>query len=174
VDLVEGYRIAGARRIWWNLAELPQGQQTFNGVRFEIGSGVVQLASQEHLRLFEGHFPTNVSGIKVGRKSPVLHFLYCSIASRRQLLAKYVIRFANGQTWEIPVGAQDVDAFTGDSDPHNAKRALLARLVPIAHGSERVLQSAWENPLPDEEIKAIDYVSEMSWDATALLAITLE
>jgi hypothetical protein len=166
--------MSGAGRTWWNLAALSQGQQTFNGVRFEIDSGVIQLASRLHLKYFDGYFPTNVSGMKVGRKGQVLHFLYCSTAGRRQLVARYVIRFANGQTWEIPVGAQDVDAFTSDSDPHNAKRALLARLIPIPHGSERVLQSAWENPLPDLEIKTIDYVSEMSWDATALLAITLE
>jgi hypothetical protein len=101
--------------------------------------------------------------------------LYGSINSNRdQFVAKYIIRFSNGQTWELPVSGQDINAFTNDSEPHKAKRALLARVIPNEHVSVRLLQTAWENPLPDLEIQSIDYISEMSWGAAYLIAITLE
>lgn len=161
----------------FNLAALPQGRQKFAEIEFEVGPGIVQLASQATER-FARRFPTNVTGIKVGRKCRVLHFLYGSERTDRdQFVARYVIHFSNGRTWEIPVSGQDVNAFRSDDvEPHKAKRALLVHVVPQKRGAvaARLLQTSWENPLPNLEIESIDYISAMNWGSAYLVAITVE
>src|SRR5262249_44731756 len=56
-----------------NLASLPTGKQTFAGVKFQVGDGVVQLGSS----LVTGK-PAKVEGIKVGRHLAKLHFLHAT------------------------------------------------------------------------------------------------
>jgi hypothetical protein len=157
------------------LAALPQGRQKFGETEFEVGGGVVQLASQA-TEIYARHYPTNVSGIKVGRKCQVLHFLYGSrTTDRDQFVAKYVIHFANRQLWEIPVSGQDVNhSRATESEPLKAKRSILARVVANPTATARLLQTSWENPFPDLEIDTIDYVSGMHWGAAFLIAITVE
>ncbi len=175
VSLTEDLAPGGAKQTDFTLAALPSGRQTFNGIEFEIGSGIIQLAGGV-LDTFSRRFPNEVPGIKVGRKAQVLQFLYGSRETdRNHFVARYLIRFRNGQTWEIQVNGQDLGARrTLDSEPHKAKRALLARVVPSGHGTIRILQTAWENPFPDVEIESIDYISQRTWGAAYLLAITLE
>src|SRR5947209_19107504 len=50
-----------------DLASLPKGRQTFAGVKFTVGVGVVQLGAGK---------PNKVEGIKVGVKAEKLHFLH--------------------------------------------------------------------------------------------------
>lgn len=159
----------------WSLAALPRGRQTFNGIEFEIGAGVVQLANGV-TESFAGQFPTNVSGIRIGRKARRLHFLYATHASDRdQLVARHVIRFRNAQAWEIPITGQFVDAArNSDSEPHRTRRALLAAVVPNQSRTVRLLQTSWENPLPNLEIEVIDLMSVRTWAAIRLVAITVE
>jgi hypothetical protein len=161
----------------FNLSALPLGQQKVRGTEFEIGPGVIQLSSAA-LLTYGQHFPTNLSGIKVGRKCEVLHFLHGGHGvARDEYVASYVIHFTNGTSWEIPVLGQDLTTFRrkNDKGPASASRSVVAWTVPTPSGtSVRLYQTSWENPLPQVEIESIDIVSAMSWSAAYLVAITVE
>src|SRR5262245_40820914 len=69
-----------------DLAALPTGRQTFAGVKFTVGKGVVQLGAGK---------PDKVEGIKVGVKADKLHFLHaCGHRGETALntpIARYVV-----------------------------------------------------------------------------------
>src|SRR5262249_34268113 len=69
-----------------NLASLPAGTQTFAGVKFHVGDGLVQMGSDS----VKGK-PEKVEGIKVGRMLERLHFLHATgySAPDGTVIAKY-------------------------------------------------------------------------------------
>ena len=82
---------------------LTQGRQKFGGTEFEIGPGVVQFACA-YFPLMDTKFAKQFLGLKVGRKCRTLHFLHARRwGGDKEILADYLIHFANGLTWEIPV-----------------------------------------------------------------------
>src|SRR5437899_2056278 len=52
-----------------NLADLSPGKQTLDGIKFNIGEGLVQLTNDA----LKDKFPEKVEGIKVGAKFAKLH-----------------------------------------------------------------------------------------------------
>jgi WD40 repeat protein/tRNA A-37 threonylcarbamoyl transferase component Bud32 len=158
-----------------SLPSLPQGRQKVGQTEFEIRPGVVQFAGQ-YLKVMGKDFPSQFLGLKVGRRCRVLHFLHARRwGAQQELLVRYVINFANGQTWEIPLTLQDLDnvSFTGDQ-PVTAKGSIVAWSGTNSLGQVRLYQTSWENPLPQVEVDSIDLVSGMPFYPSFLVAITVE
>ncbi len=83
-----------------NLAELPTGKQTFGGVKFNVGEGLVQLGSSN-----VAGKPEKVEGIKVGRTLKKLHFLHACghNAPDDTVIAKYVVHYDDNTTEDVEV-----------------------------------------------------------------------
>ncbi len=160
-----------------SLPTLPQGRQKFGETEFEIGPGVVQFACQ-YFQLMGTEFPQKqFLGLKVGRKCRTLHFLHARRWGdlKAAFLASYLIHFANGLTWEIPVTNQNQGnvRYSGD-EPGGAKGSIVAWRGTNSLGQVRLFQTSWENPLPEVEVESINLVSGMSFYPAFLAAITVE
>jgi hypothetical protein len=159
-----------------SLPTLPRGRQKLGGTEFEIGPGVVQLASW-YFQFMGREFPKQFPGLKVGRKCRTLHFLHARRwdDGMKAFQASYLIHFANGLAWEIPVTTQNLGnvRYTGD-EPGGAKGSIVAWTGTNSLGRVRLFQTSWENPLPEVEVESIDLVSAMSFDSAFLVAITVE
>jgi hypothetical protein len=138
---------------------------------------VIQIAS----RATQAHgqdYPKEVHGIKMARKCQLLHFLHGSESSRDQFVGSYLIHFANGQKWEIPVLGEDLGDYPFQArepnPPNEAKRSVIAWTVKDKPGQVPLYQTSWQNPLPDLEVESIGLVSAMDWKALFLVAITVE
>ncbi len=157
-----------------SLPSLPQGRQKLGQIEFEIRAGVVQFGCP-YLQLMGTDLPTQFLGLKVGRPCRVLHFLHARRwGDLKELLASYVINFANGQTWEIPLTHQDLDDVSFTDESQTVKGSIVAWSGANSLGQVRLYQTSWENPLPQVEVESIDLVSGMSFYPTFLVAITVE
>lgn len=165
-----------------NLPSLPRGRQQLGQTEFEIAAGVVQFDCEYFHPIMDRQmkgrkFPQLVSDLKVGRKCRSLHFLH----ARRwgdpnpNVLASYLVHFANGLTWDIPVTNLNLDdvRYTGEASSDN-KGSIVAWTGTNRLDQVRLFETSWENPLPKVEIKSIDLVSAMSFYPTFLVAITAE
>jgi hypothetical protein len=158
-----------------SLPTLPQGRQNLGGTEFEIGPGVVQFACR-YFQLMGREFPKQFPGLKVGRKCRTLHFLHARRwGGDKEMLASYLIHFANGLTWEIPVSKQNQgDVRYSGEEPGGAKGSIVAWTGTNSFGRVRLFQTSWENPLPEIEVESMDLVSAMGFYPTFLVAITVE
>lgn len=151
-----------------DLAALPTGKQTFAGVPFTVGEGVVQLGV--------GH-PEKVEGIKVGGQAVKLHFLHAcghrNATVANTPIGKYVVRYADKTTAEIAIvyGQDVVDWWVqpGIADPARGKVAWEGhnKFSPV-----KLFLTTWENPHPNKQIVALDFV--MTSNAPFCVAITAE
>jgi WD40 repeat protein len=155
------------------LSSLPRGRQQFAGTEFEV-RGVVQVTSGA-LKQYADKFPAEVKDIRVKRKARLLHFLHAGAATD-PWLGSYVIHYADGRSWEIPVvgGADTRFYLYQEGDPMEVKRSVVAWTGRNEQSKARLYKTTWENPWPDLEIESIDLVSGMSWSPITLFAITLE
>jgi hypothetical protein len=151
-----------------DLAALPTGKQTFAGVKFAVGGGVVQLGAGK---------PDKVEGIKVGLKAERLQFLHAcghnNGAALNTPIGKYVVRYDDKTTADIEVvyGKDVVDWWVqpGVADPTRGKVAWEGqnKLSPV-----KLFLTTWTNPHPDKRIVALDYVATRN--APFCVAITAE
>jgi hypothetical protein len=113
---------------------------------------------------------------EVGRKCRTLHFLHAKrYGNLKELLASYLIHFANGQNWEIPVTSENLGNVRFDGvEPAGIKGSIVAWTGSNAVDHVRLFQTSWENPLPEIEVESIDLVSAMSFYPSFLVAITVE
>jgi hypothetical protein len=186
IDLTDYYN-AGLKEKWHayskqnNLSELPRGLQSFAGVPFDV-RGLIQLGSE---RPQSQRFPEAVKKIKAAVPGRRFHFLH-AVSERPQRfygeqVGSYIIRFANQQTWEIPIiyGRDLRDWWTEHGEPFAPTAAVVAwqgsNPVAAAQGkSIRLFMSTWDSPMPRAQVESIDFVSTMSGPAPFLVAITLE
>jgi WD40 repeat protein len=182
IDLTAYYN-AGLSEDWHggsggnDLSPLPAGVQTFGGIEFDV-RGIVQLAGQS----LEG-YPASVTGIKVGRSARRLHFLHANGWSEAAgtEIGTYVLHYANGEEKTVPIiYGQDVRdwwtaaaASAGGRTPTVAWSGANSASAPSG-AKVSVFHSAPDNPLPDEVIESIDFVSKLTQAAPFLIAITLE
>jgi hypothetical protein len=85
------------------LDTLPQGEQTLSGVKFQIGDGLIQLASA-----VRPEWPTTVEGIPVEGKFVRLYLLHAtqrgdSEAKDGTLIGRYVVHYEDGKRETIPI-----------------------------------------------------------------------
>jgi hypothetical protein len=164
-----------------NFASLPKGVQAFADAAYDV-RGLIQLAGKQAIAETGIDFPRAVKGINVNYKARKLHFLQGAawIAEDDTKIGEYILHYANGQTKSIPIVYQrnvkgwwikqtdpvptDADiAWTGENEASH-KLGYNVRIYSYTVNS----------PLPDEEIKTIDFVSTMTESAPFLIAITVE
>jgi hypothetical protein len=163
-----------------DLAQLPSGLQKFAGVQFDV-RGLIQLSGSA-LENLGGHFPKQVVGIPVNRKATNIHFLHGTAwdALYGTVIGRYRVNYANGESHDAKIifGRNVRDWWFPSTQPQLTMGAAVAwqgsnpasRQLGMA---VRIYKFTW-NPLPDVEIKSIDFESTMEKPAPFLLAITLE
>ncbi len=151
-----------------DLAALPTGKQTFAGIKFTVGGGVVQLGAGK---------PNKVEGIKVGVKAEKLAFLHaCGYQGDTPLntpIGKYVVRYDDKTKAEVEVayGRDVVDWWVqpGVADP---TRGQVAWEGENKLSRVKLFLMRWANPDPEKQIVALDYVA--TGNAPFCVAITAE
>jgi len=173
----------------FTLADLPAGRNTYAGVPFVVHEfptspvpTVIMLGGDG----VPGNLPDAVRGIPVDRRADALFFLHTARADRpladwekrekkRAELCRYVIRYADGESTEVPIYiGEDVDSYK-QNDPRAVPGAQIGWTRAYA-GTEfqAVLYvKQWDNPRPGVTIRSVDlvYGSERR-GIPALIALT--
>jgi hypothetical protein len=157
-----------------NLAELPKGTQKFGGVKFHIGSGLIQLGSPK-----VQDKPAKVEGIAVGKTFTKLHILHATgyTASDGTLIGKYVIHFEDKTTSVIRiVYGKDVRDWWNIDPNKGVTRGKVAWVGKNKNtASIQLFLSTWRNPHPKKRVVSIDYLSTQTSDAAPFcVAMTVE
>jgi hypothetical protein len=145
-----------------NLASLPTGKQTFGGVTFTLGDGVVQLGSAR----VRG--PAKVE-VKVGRRLKRLHLLHscgCGAADPvGTVIGRYVVRYDDKTEEEVEIayGKDVVDwwVLPGQKDASRSKVGWEG-VNEAAKGLKAKIKlslTTWKNPHPGKKVVRIDYVA---------------
>jgi eukaryotic-like serine/threonine-protein kinase len=165
-----------------DLAALPTGLQTLDGIQFDI-RGVVQLTST-HSDL-ELRYSKEVHGIRIDQPCHVLHFLHAAGWHPKANLGdigEYVLHFSDGIERSVPlVYGENIGNFwesMNTSAPMKEGTTVAWRgRSPMSDraGTDMVLSHfRWENPRPDVAITTITFRSRMTPCAPFLIAITAE
>jgi hypothetical protein len=172
-----------------NLANLPKGEQTLEGVKFKIADCLVQLASQRLKLIQLGSQrlkelkPDRVDGIKVGKAFGKLHLLHATLWGRNKdvaddtEIAKYEVHYEGGDTETIPVVyGKDVRDWWVGSDEVDATRGKVAWKGENGAAIQiRLYLGTWENPHPTKRVVSVDYVKVGNTHAAPFcVAMTLE
>jgi hypothetical protein len=160
-----------------NLADLPKGKQTFAGISFVVGEGLVQLGSKQVTS-----FPEKVEDIKVDAKFSRLHLLHATgyKADEDAVVGKYLLHYEDKgeETIEIVYGkdVRDWWCAEGDKDVSRGKVAWKGtnEAAKSNKSTIRLYLTTWKNPKPDKKVSTIDYSSTMTDAAPFLVAMTLE
>lgn len=120
--------------------------------------------------------PASVA-INVGLKGRRFHFLHgaCGSAPADTPAASYIIRYADGQTRDIPIiyGRNVRDMCSPDRSPLTDGEIIT--LDPNGSGDAvQLTRCTANNPLPDTEVASVEFVSGTSGAAPFVVAITLE
>jgi hypothetical protein len=154
-------RIAGN-----TLESLPTGQQTFAGVKFNVESDVLQLASPR----LQVPKADKMEGIVVNRTAHKIHFLHGTVFGNSNpaiyddtTLAEFTIRYADGSAAKVPVVyGEDVRDWLSPEECRVVRRGKIA-WVGDNNESRRLERhlylylATWENSKPEKRIAAIDY-----------------
>jgi len=161
-----------------HLAELPKGEQTFGGVKFQIGDSFLHLGSRAAL-----HKPQEVKGIPVNRDFLSLYILHgTQVASvpDHTLIGKYQVNYNDGTQETIPIvcGEDLRDWWNKDqSRPVSRGTVVWEGSNPKVRSSNvtlRLYLTKWTNPRPEMEVTSIDYVSANTVAAPFCVAMTAE
>jgi hypothetical protein len=188
IDLSEHYNAAltetwlptGGVATGHDLSALPRGIQKFGGVEFDI-RGIVQLSGGA-VENAGGKFPRGINTIHVGQACRRIHFLHGAAwsALAGTPVGSYVVHYASGESREVRIiFGQNVREWLAAPAPQLTTGAAVAwegaNAASRALGlSVRLYQMTWKNPLPDAEVRAIDFKSMMENPAPFLIAVTVE
>lgn len=160
------------------LAELPRGENTLAGVKFQVGPKVVQLASSS-----ARDRPEKVEGIAVDRKIVRLYVLHSSQTSwvpGGTRVGEYRLHYEDGSSAVFPIvyGEDLRDWWCGD-DHYPATRAKVVWTgnnvrSAQARNTLRLCLRVWENPHPEKKVTSLEYVSAVTRCAPFCVAITAE
>ncbi|MDZ7724401.1 MAG: hypothetical protein U5R06_16750 [candidate division KSB1 bacterium] len=164
-----------------DLRDLPQGVQMLGNTSFDI-RGLVQLASSKSIDVTGVVFPEFVNNIKVDRKGRKLHFLQACFWSTEtgKKIGEYIINYKNGEQRTAPIvyGKNLMDWWIKPGEGELPEAEEVWRGCNPATRSmgmlTHLLKYSWVNPLPDQEICKIDFVSDLVKAGPFLVAITLE
>jgi len=161
------------------LASLPTGEQTFHGITFQVGEGVIQLGST----LLQDK-PAKVNGIPVGKKFSKLHILHATgfyLSEQDTPIGAYTVQYDDGTSATIPIvyGMDVLDWWKYPANPEPTRgKVAWAGENEGAKGfgaTIRLYLTTWENPHPAKTVTNIDYASTMDTDcAPFCVAITVE
>ena len=161
--------------------DLAAGTRVLAGVKFQIGSRMVQLQGQQIVQM-----PPAVEAIPLHRRVLRLYILQATQygtldrdVHNGDLIAEYRVRYAAGDQATIPVviGENVRDWWSIDRTP--VYRGQLAwagnnKAAVKEKAYVRLYLSTWENPHPDKPVDCIDYVSMKTKAAPFCVAITAE
>jgi WD40 repeat protein len=171
-----------------DFSELSLGGQKLAGTDFDV-RGMIRVNQLD--RMTSGRlWPQSVSGIKVNQRCQRLQFLHGALklgtfgAFRVNLkeskLGAYIIHYIDGQQREIPLHyGQEIEDCLTESEIKPPTAAVIGwqGSSPTARRfnlSQRLDKLTWENPMPDIEIKSIDFISSPALVQPFLIAITAE
>jgi hypothetical protein len=155
-----------------DLAELPRGEQTFEGVPFQIGERLIQLGGTNLPRT-----TTKVEGIPVNKSVARLHILHATgwgdgppaTVWEGTLIGRYVLHFEDGRIDDVPIvyGRDVRDWWVADGAQGVTRGALELRvawkgsnaMAKQFNATIRLFLTTWINPEPDEKVLSIDYSS---------------
>jgi serine/threonine protein kinase/WD40 repeat protein/thiol-disulfide isomerase/thioredoxin len=162
------------------LGELPQGEQTFGGVKFRIGQGSIHLGSTDPQLLDK---PRQVEGIQVKVNLTSLYILHstrCGFVPDRTLIGKYQVKYHDGTQETIPIvyGEDLRDSWNIDQSKPVSRGTVVWEGSNAAVRSKnltlRLYLTKWTNPRPEKEVATIDYVSTNTIAAPFCVAMTAE
>jgi hypothetical protein len=145
-----------------NLAALPTGEQTFAGVKFKIGEGLIQLSGNETTDK-----PEKAEGIKVNTTFSKLYVLHGThwAAKDDTIIASFTVNYDDKSQETIPiVYGKDVLDWWYDDDSTEPTRAKVAwkgdndDAKNQAH-KIRLYLTTWKNPEPARKVVSIDFAS---------------
>jgi hypothetical protein len=165
-----------------DLEELPRGDQTFAGVGFRVGEGLVHLAGKALPDL-----PERVEGIEVDRPFTRLYILHgCqwgSDVADGTVLGHYEVRYEDRSAETIPiVQGEDVRDWHNSRDKRDVTRGRIAwigvnenvRVGGIRY-TLRLYLGVWVNPHPTKKVASIACSStNTSLAAPFCVAMTVE
>ena len=157
-----------------HLGELPVGLRTLAGTRFDI-RGLIQVQQESD------KFPPAVEGIAVGQRCARLHFLHAAINAalieEGTQIGRYVAHYAGGQRREfsITLGVDVADWYTRQTNRpfviawtgENPKSRRAGQKIHL-------FKTSWPNPLPEEEIRTVDFEAIRPGPCPFLVALTVE
>ena len=171
-----------------NLAALPRGEHTFEGIPFKIGDRLLQLGSE----LFNTK-PNHVDGIPVGKTFARLHILHATAFGRSYPtiaddveIARYEVHYEHEYTETIAVVTAKTCATWYSVDEKGVSRGKVAwkgenqatkNKMAFRRPPEgiRLYLSTWKNPRPGKRVLSIDYVKVGDTPAAPFcVALTLE
>ncbi|HAB18295.1 MAG TPA: protein kinase [Verrucomicrobiota bacterium] len=160
-------------------ASVPHGQQTFNGVSFDVRA----MVKADGWR--DANEPVaKILGIPVGFACRRLHFLHFGGTGLPDGLpmGKYVMHFANGETRELPlileqnIGATWVPTWRPQTLNPECRVAWQGS-NPSSKAHDHAIWlycTTWENPMPEIPIESIDLLTFPPRTFVNLIAITGE
>jgi|GEM_PF-3516640 len=163
---------------------VPQGRQTFGDVPFELG-GLLELSGLGALR-DDKQFPTRVEGIAVGGRVAALHLLHGAgyDAVEGAPIAKLVLRYADGQTAELPLayGVHVRNWWVERSEKSAALTDPASHVAWTGTSPEtdafgvtlRLFHTRLPNPRPDLLVASLDVVSLLTRATPVILGVTVE
>jgi hypothetical protein len=156
-----------------SLASLPTGEQTFDGVKFTVGPGVLVLGGK-----VQEDDPDKIEGIPVNRAFAKLHILHATCfgggpnmpgsewhVKDGTLIGQYILHYDDGSAEGLSItygeDVRDWYYVDGEQEPSRGKVVWKgennrARQVG-AH--LRLYASTYANPKPKQKVVKIDYVS---------------
>jgi len=158
---------------------VPKGLQTFDGIIFDV-SGTLLLRSKNMPQLKEA-----VRGIPVKRKCRYIHLLHGLGYGDKDgvTIAVMEIHYVNGKKLEMPIilgvhvrnwWKEKTEAISTVSDPLSGVAwSGQGTYPPPERASVRLFRSTFENPLPDEPIAHIDFVSRNTGAIPCIVSLSV-
>ncbi len=161
------------------LKNLPRGIVQLGKTSYDI-RGIVQLSGRYIHRLAPG-YPSGITNIPLPRICHNLHFLHgagwAGTVGTGTVIGKYLIHYREGGEITIPIiKGEDVDEWQTSAQPElPLRRAQVAWKGSTPESSYcRIYRRDWENPRPNSEIEALDFISVDTGAAPFLIAITAD
>jgi hypothetical protein len=161
------------------LKNLPRGIVQLGKTSYDI-RGIVQLSGRYIHRLAPA-YPSGITNIPLPRICHNLHFLHgagwAGTVGTGTVIGKYLIHYREGGEITIPIiKGEDVDEWQTSAQPElPLRRAQVAWKGSTPEGSYcRIYRCDWENPRPNSEIEALDFISVDTGAAPFLIAITAD
>lgn len=170
-----------------NFLTVPKGEHTFNGVKFKIGKGVVQLGSKVWTEK-----PDMVVNIEVDSKVAKLHILHATgygggpnvPGSRWHVeddtrIGEYNIHYEDKSVETIPiVYGKDVRDWWFREGEKSTSRSKVAwkgdnELAKRYDCRLRLYLTTWDNPKPDRKVVSIDYIGRKGETVAAPFCVAM-
>ena len=164
-----------------NLSELPQGEQTFGGVKFKIADGLIQLGCKNLANV-----PQKVEGIEVNCNLATLYILHAAQWGRPSsvpdgtVVGQYKVYYEDRTSETIPIVAgEDVRDWWNweESKPVKLAKVGWEGSSVAARKSNRKIHlylDRWKNPQSGKKVVSIDYISTNTNAGPFCVAITAE